>query len=90
MPMVVNETRGKIQFATSAEMPWLIYQACLVTGTYSNTAYCQRALAEALSRDLGVPVETILDRIPTNKGPARHLFDPREGKQARHCREEVK
>lgn len=90
MPMKVDEVRGKVQFATSAEMPWLIYQACLATGTRSNTAYLQRVVSEALARDLGIPVETILERIPTLHGPAGHLFDPREGKQNRYCREEVK
>jgi len=68
--------RTKIQFTTSAEMPHLIYRACLVTGILSNTHYCQLALAHALARDLGVPVDPIIDALPAPRGPAAHLYDP--------------
>lgn len=74
MPFRLNEHRAKIQFLTSAEMPSLIYRACLETNTPSNTAYIQRAVAEALSRDLGIPLEDILANLPENKGMARTLF----------------
>lgn len=74
----------KVQFATSREMPYMIYRACLATDTVSNTAYIQRAVAEALSRDLGIPVEEILQNIPPNRGPALHLFDPADQKQVRY------
>ena len=73
----------KVQFATSRRMPYLIYQACLRTGVVSNTAYIQKAVAEALSRDLGVPLADILADIPPNRTAAAHLFDPGEGKQSR-------
>ena len=74
---------AKIQFATSLEMPSLIYRACLATDTVSNTAYIQRALAQALARDLGMDVERIMENIPPNRGPALHLFNPADGKQVR-------
>lgn len=82
MPRLRPQT-AKIQFATSLEMPRLIFQACLLTDTVSNTAYCQRALAEALARDLDMPIERILAAIPPNRGPAVHLFNPADGKQVR-------
>lgn len=84
MTFHINEVTTKIQFSTSREMPNLIYRACQETGVVSNTAYCQRALAEALSRDLGIPLADILARIPVNRGPAAHLFDPMLGKQNRY------
>lgn len=83
MPFRLNEFRSKIQFTSSARMPSLIYRACLKTGTVSNTVYCQLALAEALSRDLGIPLEEIVAELPEPRGPAAHVFDPSEGKQAR-------
>ena len=71
--------RTKIQFTTSVRMPYLIYQACKATGIVSNTVYCQRAIAEALSRDLGIPLEDLLADLPEPRGPAKHLYDPAEG-----------
>jgi hypothetical protein len=71
--------RAKIQFTTSLSMPHLIYQACKATGTVSNTVYCQHAIANALSRDLGIPVEEILNDLPVPRGPGKHLFDPNDG-----------
>ena len=67
--------RAAIKFTTSAEMPNLIYQACLATGVVSNTVYCQHAVAEALARDLGVPLQPLLDALPPPRGPAKHLYD---------------
>lgn len=60
-------------------MPSLIYKACLATGTQSNTRYAQLALCEALSRDLGIPLEDLLAELPPTRGPAAHLFDPADG-----------
>jgi hypothetical protein len=71
--------RAKIQFTTSAEMPNLIYQACLTTGVLSNTVYCQLALVDALARDLGVDRQTLLAKLPTPRGPSAHLYDPTGG-----------
>lgn len=86
MPFRLDEKygfRAKIQFTTSAEMPYLIYRACVATGTVSNTVYCQMAVAEALSRDLGIPLEDIVANLPTPRGPGKHVFDPSEGKMVR-------
>lgn len=74
MPFRLNEFRAKIQFMTSAETPRLVYKACLKTGTPSNTAYIQRAVAEALSRDLGIPLEDLLANLPPTRGSASTLF----------------
>jgi hypothetical protein len=70
--------RAKLQITTSAAMPYSIYQACLATGIQSNTVYCQRAICEALSRDLGIPLQALLDDLPTPRGPSAHLFNPDE------------
>lgn len=68
--------RTKIQFITSAAMPHLIYQACKKTNTVSNTVYCQRALAEALARDLNLDLDQVLADLPMPRGSAKHLFNP--------------
>lgn len=75
MPFRLNEYRAKIQFTTFARMPYLIYQACLATDTISNTVYCQIALCEKLSRDLGIPVEDLLAECPTPRSRAAHVFE---------------
>lgn len=78
---------SKIQFTSSTEMPHLIYQACLRTGIPSNTAYCQRALAERLARDLGMDLDRLLGALPPNRGPAAHLYNPDGGHpMARHTK----
>ncbi len=66
-PNVYGEFRGKIQFVTSAEMPSLVYRACLATGTMSNTVYIQHAVCEALSRDLGIPLGDLIDNLPKGR-----------------------
>jgi hypothetical protein len=40
--------------------------------------YCQRAVCEALSRDLGIPLDQLLADLPPPRGPANHLFNPSE------------
>jgi hypothetical protein len=75
--------RAKVQFTTSLSMPHMIYRACKATGTVSNTVYVQRAVAEALARDLGIPLEQILADLPEPRGPAKHVFDPRDGSMNR-------
>jgi hypothetical protein len=75
MPFRLSELSAKIQFITSAQMPSMIYRACLATGTVSNTVYIQRALAEALARDLNIPVEDIMANLPAPRGPAAHLYE---------------
>jgi len=76
--------RAKIQFTTSVEMPNLIYQACLVTDTVSNTVYVQRAVCEALARDLNIDVNRLLASLPDPRGPSKHLYDPAEGTMNRY------
>lgn len=74
MPHRLNEFRAKIQFVTSAKMPSMIYKACIKTGTVSNTAYIQRAVCEALSRDLNIPLEQLLADLPPHRGNSATLF----------------
>lgn len=74
MPFRLDEHTAKIQFMTSARTPSLVYKACIVTGLPSNTAYIQRAVAEALSRDLKIPLQTLLDELPPLRGASTVLF----------------
>jgi len=70
------EPRAKVQFTTAAWMPRLIYQACLATGTPSNTAYIQTAVCEKLARDLDKDLDKMMARLPKRRTMANHLFDP--------------
>lgn len=74
MPHRLNEFRAKIQFITSARMPSLIFKAVQATGKQSNTVYLQHAVCEALSRDLGIPVQELLDELPPPRGSAAVPF----------------
>lgn len=67
MPFRLNEFRGKVQFVTSAEMPSLIFKACKVTNTRSNTVYCQRAVARALATDLGLDYDELIAKMPPSR-----------------------
>lgn len=73
--------RAKVQFITAAWMPHRIYQACKKTGTLSNTVYVQRAVCEALARDLGLPLDELLADLPTPRTHAKHLHDPSKREQ---------
>ena len=75
MPFRLNEHRAKVQFLTSAAMPNLIYRACLATETPSNTRYIQEAVCERLSKDLNIPLETLLAQLPPCRGMAGVLHD---------------
>lgn len=79
MPHRLNEFRAKIQFITFAAMPSMIYRACQATGTVSQTRYCQEAVCERLSRDLGVPLDELLVRLPAPRGKAAALLEPSGG-----------
>lgn len=83
MPFRLNEWRAKIQFTTANWMPEAIYQACKVTGIISGTVYCQRAVCEALARDLGVDLDDLLSGLPPPRGPSHHLYDPAEHRMSR-------
>lgn len=75
MPFRLNEFRAKVQFVVPARFPSLIYRASLATGRRSNTVYLQHAVAEALSRDLGIPLEELLAELPKPTGAAAVLRD---------------
>ena len=92
MPFRLDEFRAKIQFLTSAEMPSLIYKAALATGKPSNTVYIQHAVCEALARDLGLDLETLLSNLPEPRGKAKTLFGGDRRPVRPHARpvEEVK
>jgi hypothetical protein len=71
--------RTKIQFTTNVEMPNMVYRACVATGVVSNTVYVQHAVCEALARDLGIPLDDLIEMLPPPRGPASHLYDPENG-----------
>lgn len=66
--------RTKIQFTTYARMPTDIYKACVATGVVSNTVYVQHAVCEALARDLDIPLDELLDELPTPRTRAKTRF----------------
>ena len=80
--------RAKMQFTTASWMPAMIYRACLATGVVSNTVYVQRAVCEALARDLGLDLHTLLSDLPTPRGPSAHLDDPEHHSQRRPVTED--
>lgn len=90
MPFRLNEFRAKVQFITSARMPSLVYKACMKTGTVSNTRYYQEAVCERLARDLGVPLESLIDELPPPRGSATVLFGDDRRQIKRRTVEEVK
>ena len=76
--------RTKVQFTTATWMPYRVFEACKATGIVSNTVYIQRAVCEALARDLNIDLDRLLSELPTPRGPAKALFDPAEGKMNRY------
>lgn len=76
VPFRLDEFRAKVQFVTFAAMPRMVYEACTKTGTVSNTRYYQEAVCEKLSRDLDIPLEELLRRLPPARGMAGVLFGP--------------
>lgn len=83
MPFRLTEHTAKIQFLTSASMPARIYRACLKTETISNTVYIQHAVCEALSRDLGIPLDTLLAELPPPRGRNKTRWTPDDAIGAR-------
>lgn len=75
MPFRLDEHRAKIQFICSARLPSLIYKMSTLRGMTSNTEYIQRAVCEALARDMGVTVETLLAEQPPKRGRAGEFRD---------------
>lgn len=84
MPFRLNEFRAKIQFTTSAEMPSLVYQACLKTGAVSNTVYIQHAVIDALARDLDLDPDELRSHLPEPRGAAAKVWSPEEPLGMRH------
>lgn len=76
MPYRLTEHRSKIQFVTHASVPSLIFRAAQAVGLPSNTAYIQRAVCEALARDLGLDLDDLIDLQPPHKGLAQVLIGP--------------
>ena len=74
MPFRLDEFRAKVQFVTSARTPRLVYEACVQTQIPSNTRYYQLAVAEKLSKDLGIPLDDLLAELPEPRGKAAVLF----------------
>lgn len=84
VPFRLDEHRAKVQFVTSARMPSLIYRACVKKGVVSNTVYIQRAVCEALARDLDIPLQELLDELPPPRGSASTLFGGDRRRVANH------
>lgn len=74
LPPEMREFRAKIQFITMARMPSLIYKACVKTGKTSNTRYIQEAVCAALSRDLQIDYQELLNELPSTRGKAGRLL----------------
>lgn len=67
MPHRVDEFRAVMHFMTFARMPSLVRKAAAKKGMPSNTVYVQHAVCEALARDLGLPLQELLDELPANR-----------------------
>lgn len=75
MPFRLDEHRTTIKIITFAQMPSLIYRACLATGTPSNTRYIQEAICEKLARDGIEPLPSLLAKLPPCRSNSAALFD---------------
>lgn len=69
-----NVDKTKMQFITSMRMPSLVYKATVATKKPSNSVYIQHAVCEALSRDLGIPIEELLAELPKARGADCDVF----------------
>lgn len=67
-PHKMDPAKTKLTFVTFAQMPYLVTKARNATGKNSNTHYIQHAVCEALSRDLGIPLEDLIQMLP----PSQH------------------
>lgn len=84
MPFRMNEFRAHVHFITAARHPSLIRKAATKRGLPSNTVYIQHAVCAALSKDLGIPMEELLDELPANRLTNPELFgtDKRQKKSS--------
>jgi hypothetical protein len=83
-PETYGEFRAKVQFTTAAWMPYRIFQACKKTGILSQTVYCQRAVCEALARDLGMDLDELLQALPRSRNKPR-LVNPMKPEAKRNA-----
>jgi hypothetical protein len=77
MPYRLNEHRAKVQFLASARIPSLLYRASVATGLPSNTVYVQRAVCEALARDLDLDLDELIAEQPPSRGRQGEFRDHR-------------
>lgn len=75
MPFREGPLRTTIKIATFTQMPSLIYRACLLTDTASNTRYVQEAICEKLARDGIEPLPSLLAKLPPCRTNSATLFD---------------
>jgi hypothetical protein len=71
----LSEFTAKVQFATAARHPALIRRACVARGMASNTEWLQHVVAEALSRDLDIPLDELLAELPALHGSSNFGHD---------------
>ena len=75
MPFRLNEHRTTIKIITFAQMPSLIYKACISSGCPSNTRYIQEAICEKLARDGIEPLESLKAKLPPTRTNSAVLFN---------------
>lgn len=68
-----GEYRSTVRFIAAAWLPNLVYRACVATGIPSNTAYMRNAVCEALARDLGLDLQSLLDAQPVPRTASKQL-----------------
>lgn len=78
MPYRFTPLTTKIQFVTFVRMPYLIYQACLHTGTLSATRYIQEAVIARLNQDLDLDLDELRNELPPSRSRAACLSNPHE------------
>lgn len=79
MPFRLGDFRAKVQFVTFAQMPSMVYRACVETRTVSLTRYYQEAVCEKLARDGIETIDVLLARLPEPRGKAKTLLEPPGG-----------
>lgn len=67
MPFRTDEHRTTIHFLTFAEMPHLVYEACVATGTPSNTRYVQEAVCAKLAAETDADYDDLVSRLPPTR-----------------------
>jgi hypothetical protein len=52
---------------TFAEMPSMVFQACMATGTPSLSRYYQEAVCRRLADDMGYDLDQLLEHLPPTR-----------------------